>query len=88
MVPFFILRRLELSVGQDGSPRLKGAEMKDLKRRCSALAALYSLFCSCLRELYGFYHQRARMLFLIALFFCLRFVLAISQKGFYRQVLL
>lgn len=51
------------SVGCDGPPCLKAAEMKDLKRHNSALASLYSLLCACLRELYGFYHQRARMLF-------------------------
>lgn len=64
---FLILGKLELSglssVGGDGSPSLKAAEMKDLKRHYSALASFYSLFCACLRELYGFYHQRARMLF-------------------------
>lgn len=72
-------------MGCDASPCLKGPEMKDLKRHYSCpLTPLCSLFCACLHELYGCFHQRARMLFECVFFFFWLFGL----KRVCRQVLL
>lgn len=64
----------------DGPVCLKGPQLMDLESHYSDPPPLCSLFCACLHELYGCFHQRARLLFECLFFFSFVFRLFGSKK--------